>query len=180
MSLNKLEKSRCLICGGEHVRRYANRPALYCLTCSTLKRISIGEATHVLCQLYLGDRLAAARFEGSRLCVSEDPPDYVGEFYHVPLLARAPNSTLDRSGAIVSLAGLEAIVGMISDHMLRQAPLIVHCVGGVERSPLAVAWYLWVTAAYPSLETAYEYLKRIRPVVVDRRQWIPEAARRRY
>ena len=49
--------------------------------------------------------------------------------------------------------------------------VLVHCGAGVERSPLAVAWWMHFRFNY-NFDEAYEWIKRQRPVVEDRRSWI--------
>jgi len=49
--------------------------------------------------------------------------------------------------------------------------VIVHCAMGMERSVLAVAWYLQKYENY-TLDSAYERIHKIRPIACDRSSWI--------
>ena len=51
------------------------------------------------------------------------------------------------------------------------AKIVVHCAMGMERSPLAIVWYLH---RYQSMgfNDAYRKLADARPIVLDRRGWI--------
>ena len=49
--------------------------------------------------------------------------------------------------------------------------IVVHCAMGMERSPLAIAWYLHRRNRI-SLDDAYKKLVDARPIVLDRRGWI--------
>ena len=49
--------------------------------------------------------------------------------------------------------------------------VIVHCAMGMERSVLAVAWYLQKYENY-TLDSAYERIHEIRPIAYDRSSWI--------
>ena len=57
-------------------------------------------------------------------------------------------------------------------------PVTVHCAMGMERSGLAVAWWLkeWWGR---SLDGAYGSIQLNRPIVMDRREWIPLTERGR-
>ena len=49
--------------------------------------------------------------------------------------------------------------------------VVVHCAMGMERSVLAVVWYLHVEAGM-TLDDAYDTVSEARPIAVDRRHWI--------
>ncbi len=49
--------------------------------------------------------------------------------------------------------------------------VVVHCAMGMERSPLTVVWYLHKYHQI-SIDDAYEKVRAIRPIVLDRRDWI--------
>jgi protein-tyrosine phosphatase len=50
-------------------------------------------------------------------------------------------------------------------------PILVHCAAGVERSPLAVIYYLVSKHRY-SLEDAFRFVKQRRPIIEDRLNWM--------
>ena len=49
--------------------------------------------------------------------------------------------------------------------------VVIHCAMGMERSVLAVVWYLHRTGGL-SLDEAYDAVRRARPIAQDRRAWI--------
>lgn len=129
--------------------------------------------------LYVGnwDDARQARTKGwDTLCVIETPPTdkYKGMTYYVPILEHdefsmamfpplAIQSQLDKCSEII-------------DHYLSfkgGSPLLVHCYAGIERSPLTLAYWLVKTCRKADLNEAYAFLKSIRPIVEDRRLWLP-------
>jgi hypothetical protein len=75
------------------------------------------------------------------------------------------------------LWGLEGQLDQCARHMrdkIEKAPdirIVVHCAMGMERSPLAIAWYLHKFEGM-DLNAAYKKLADARPIVIDRRSWI--------
>lgn len=162
----------CLVCGSEHARMWGDMAAMYCFGCAKLRHDAEGTLTHVLGNLYLGDYEVAKVFVGERICVYCDEPEYDGPFYHIPILFTRPKSQLDRT-AIASIAQLDAVSDLITSILDKSEKLLVHCMGGVERSPLTVAYWLQKTGRYQTVAEAYEFLKGIRPVVANRQSWLP-------
>ena len=67
---------------------------------------------------------------------------------------------------------------LVSDTIQRELnhngrKVVVHCHMGMERSVLAVAWWLH-SYKNMSLDEAYEVIRQKRPVALDRREWIGE------
>ncbi len=55
-------------------------------------------------------------------------------------------------------------------------PLLVRCGAGIERSPLVVAYYVATRTCltdHGKLEEGYDYVKRRRPQIQERFEWIP-------
>lgn len=157
---------------------------MYCARCRQLKDDAEGVASPILryelagdpaplCELFLGDEVAAAAFKGERICVHEATPKYGGIFWHVPILIVPPKSKLDRSGAIAGEGRLDWVGRIIDTQLALGKRVLVHCHGGVERSPLALCWWLWKSGRQPSLESALACLKEKRPVVANRLSWLP-------
>lgn len=73
--------------------------------------------------------------------------------------------------------GLETALERCANHIqnkLTQDPdtrIVIHCAMGMERSPLAIVWYLHRKQKL-SLDDAYEKVVEARPIVLDRRGWI--------
>jgi hypothetical protein len=69
-------------------------------------------------------------------------------------------------------------VGLVSDTIQRELrhtgrKVVVHCHMGMERSVLAVAWWLH-NHNNMSLDEAYGLISQKRPIALDRREWIGE------
>lgn len=72
---------------------------------------------------------------------------------------RADPSALDRAATVIA-KGMRA-----------HGNVLVHCAAGLERSPLAVMWFLAKTTGM-NLDDAYELVKKTRRSVFDRRNWL--------
>ncbi len=112
----------------------------------------------------------ASDFDGDVIFLHHDIQWY-SKGLHIPILRKRPNSDTDRTGAEVNFENLDFIVSHIEYHFATNRSLLVHCKGGVERSPLAVAAWLRNYRKIP-LDDAYEYIKMKRSVVEDRRYWL--------
>ena len=69
-------------------------------------------------------------------------------------------------------------VDLVSDNIQRELThngrkVVVHCHMGMERSVLAVAWWLH-SYKNMSLDEAYGLISQKRPIALDRREWIGE------
>jgi hypothetical protein len=170
--------TNCIICSIAHNEIFEdNIPSRYCAPCAILKKESVLVISHIIDNLYLSGLDAAKLYANNitRLYVHEEPMDvYGGETIHVPILEKKPNSTIDRNGALVSLERLNQTFNIIDDYVLSNEPLLIHCHGGVERSPLVLAWYLTASDKFKTLSSAYEFLKSKRSVVSNRIYWLPQ------
>ena len=121
--------------------------------------------TEIIDNLFVGDAGdAQSGFDGLIICViAEKPAGEPPEALWLPLMSD-------------NLGNLDAIAAAIDGALERDRPVLVHCGGGSERAPLAVAWFLNRRRAMP-LEAAYSLLKRRRPIVKDRRAWLQGLAR---
>jgi len=169
--------TQCIICGVDHDRlRDGVDPAMYCERCAEIRKDATGTVQRIMGTIYLGDAVAAETFDGYKLCVHEDLWAGYTPTYHVPILVRSPPTALDRD-AEASTAALEYCAGLIEGHLDSAKRLLVHCHGGVERSPLTVAYWLVRVGRYQALAEAYRYLKGLRPVIADRTSWLTELPR---
>ena len=74
------------------------------------------------------------------------------------------------SGSV--LKGLNEIADTIQDISGQKGQkVVVHCAMGMERSVLAVVWYLHRENGL-SIDDSYDVVRQARPVAVDRREWI--------
>jgi hypothetical protein len=168
------ETHPCVICFCETTNTWNGLPNMYCETCEPIREAARGVVSHVIDTLYLSDMQAAKSFDGFRMCVHESGPEYDGQCHFIPILETRPNSSLDRSGAVASIKMLNEAADLIHQHVSNQEKLLVHCQGGVERSPLTIAWYLVNKAKrFSTLDQAYVFLKQKRPVVSPRLFWLP-------
>ena len=69
------------------------------------------------------------------------------------------------------LTTLESIVDTMEMAMDAGQKVVVHCSMGMERSILATVWYL-VRNKRMSLDNAYSFVRSIRPIATDRREWL--------
>jgi protein-tyrosine phosphatase len=126
--------------------------------------------SRIIGPIYVSSWEGAKNFDGDVIFVHHDIQWYV-KGLHIPLLKVRPNSTEDRSGAKVNPRNLDLILWYITEHFVNRQRLLIHCKGGVERSPLCVATWL---REYKNrtLDEAYQYIKQKRPIVEDRRNWL--------
>ncbi len=75
-------------------------------------------------------------------------------------------------GAEEVRAVLDTLVDVIHDQLEGTAnKVIVHCFAGMERSVLTCVWYLCKHHGM-SMDEAYETVREVRPVALDRREWV--------
>lgn len=169
--------TRCTLCEREHSNMHGLEPHRYCETCAVLKAQYKGVITEVIPgQLYLGDMHTPSQFEGKVICVHESDYAYT-KGVHIKILSKLPNGPYDRRGAIATTEQLQAVsivIEAFTRYVTNFAPVLVHCVGGVERSPLAVAYHLQrvMYKGIMGIEEAYDYLIEKRPIVSRRLYWL--------
>jgi len=76
---------------------------------------------------------------------------------------------IKRSNTVLST--LESIVNTMEMAMATEQKVVVHCSMGMERSVLATVWYL-VRNKGMDLDNAYSFVRSVRPIATDRREWI--------
>ena len=69
------------------------------------------------------------------------------------------------------LQTLESIVNTMEMAMATDQKVVVNCSMGMERSVLATVWYL-VRNKGMSLDNAYSFVRSVRPIATDRREWL--------
>jgi len=113
--------------------------------------------------IYIGDKEDAERAEGlKRICVHENPIVLVSTDIHIPFVY------CERA----SIEMLDLIYQTIESLLAQGDKVLVYCHMGIERSPLAVVWYLHKKYAM-SIEEAYQIVLPRRKQAMDRRQWLP-------
>lgn len=142
--------------------------------------------TEILPRLYLGDLADARLFTGTVICTMNAWPEAGNPYALWIPVVRAPLCLTgsDREGVPVPPDQITAIpqqldlaADVIHDRLKEGQRVMVHCREGKERSPLTVAWYLRGYVGMP-LDDGYALLRSLRPMVIDRRQWLPVECRR--
>jgi protein-tyrosine phosphatase len=150
-------------------------------------------ANQIVPGLFLGD-WADGKFNGFNgfrgthtLCVIETNPldKYEGMTYYIPILDHSEETYLPDLPPKALISKLDEACTIIDDHLLNNEPLLVHgserignallvhCWAGIERSPLTLAYWLVKSHKMANLDEAYKFLKSKRPIVEDRREWLP-------
>lgn len=140
---------------------------------------------HIANQIYLGDLWDGFACDFDTLYVHEQ--EYAKNYkptYHVPILTIVSDRPLMAMGhahfvctneGMPKLASIEALTKcaeIIERHATTDKPLLVHCHGGIERSPLTVAWWLSTSDREDGLDAAYRLIRGKRPIIEDRRYWL--------
>lgn len=119
--------------------------------------------TEIATNLLLGNIGDALKFDGQLLCVLESFPPRPSVW--IPVLQLDANGTPS-----VLRDQLEAIARTI-DWLRERGQTLIYCGAGIERSPLAIAWWLHTRRAM-LMDAAYKVIKSLRPEVQDRSYWI--------
>jgi protein-tyrosine phosphatase len=121
-------------------------------------------ATEIRPRLFVGDIADASRWEGLAITVLEDRPDLPPTVVHVPIY--------DPETGRARFDQMEEVVALISKAMRSgDQRILVSCGHGVERSPLAVVWYLYRSEGVaPS--AGYDLVRQLRPEVQPRLEWL--------
>lgn len=134
--------------------------------------------TKILDHLYLGDFVDALTFKGTIVCVMQElqNKEPMNAFW-VPIVRSRINLDdhellADQDENIVALRHqIDNICGWISAHMDDKEDILIHCMAGIERSPLVVACYLHDYMKMSYYE-AYDFIKEKRPEVANRLSWL--------
>lgn len=84
----------------------------------------------------------------------------------LPFMADGPN------GWHADPYKLDLIAEIISLRLAAGKKVLVHCIQGQERSPLAVAWYLAWSCRSPSIQSAYVTVAKLHPRTERRDAWL--------
>jgi hypothetical protein len=129
-----------------------------------------GGPVEVAPRIFLGDWEDGRSWGGETLNV-RDGHSYPNQTFHVEMLIPPPPGW--PQPYCVSRAKLDEAADIIEQRQrLGDKVLLVHCLVGMEGSPLAIAWWLVKTSKQPNLQAALAYLKTLRPIVEDRSSWI--------
>lgn len=132
-------------------------------------------ASEIVPGLYVGSLEDAVYWAKSRplvqlIYVHEDLAPGVGPLpestLHLPFLTPADSANLS-----ADVERLEAIAEKVDGILNCGRGVLIHCGTGVERAPLAAAWFLYRRRGM-SLDDAYELIRSARPFIADRRDWL--------
>ena len=128
-------------------------------------------ANKIIHDIWVGDLEDAKVWDGNLLCVLESlPEDEPKHALLIPILTR-PHEHLEDNDAEAMRPNLELISHIIQNHVESKTKLLVHCMGGMERSPLALTWYIHERNGM-GLNDAFDYVKLKRPQALNRIQWL--------
>ena len=126
--------------------------------------------TEILPNLFLGDLTDAKRWQGFAVTVIEyRQPELPTNVVHIPIVDT--NGAPDSDDVHVLFAQLEALVTVVDAALSKDERVLVSCGQGMERSPLAVVWYLFRRKGM-SVEVAYRLIKEKRPQVIEHLEWL--------
>ena len=77
---------------------------------------------------------------------------------------------MPENGQDATMDRLDMLGEIISSHINNGDKVVVHCMAGIERSALTVAWFLKNHLMFNTLDNAYGHLRKVRPIV-ERRDW---------
>ncbi len=129
--------------------------------------MSVG-MSQIIDNLYLGslDDALNAPPDFVIVCVLEyQPPNEPKGAHRFPFL----------EGGLANIKVLDEFADFVDKLLSEGRKVLVHCAMGVERSPLAVVWYLHKKKGM-SIPEAYAFVKSKRNVVADRTVWLPKSA----
>ena len=138
-------------------------------------------ATEVIPNLFVGTREDAEAL-GTRVpddwaCISVT--EYRSRYKRKEELPREPEGSLDMpfmadwpDGWHADPHKLDLIAETIWWKLQIGQKVLVHCIHGQERSPIAVAWYLAWSGAAPTILCAYETVAKLHPRTERRDKWL--------
>lgn len=134
--------------------------------------------TKILDHLYLGDWNDAQKFDGTIICVMQDilsvEPKHA---YWIPII-RTTGGEIDYDKLIddqdlevTALPHQLMIAGVLINMGMDEGDVLVHCMAGIERSPLTIVYYLKNYKGY-TWDDAYKFVQDKRPEVANRLSWL--------
>lgn len=133
--------------------------------------------TEILKGVFLGDLDDAYLFKGAKVTVHEglrkDALEYGGHW--VPIVVSHKEDT---DNFTASRPMLDAATSIVRHYQQLGESVLLHCVAGVERSPLAMAYFLKRYGYQRTIADAYTYIRKLRPQVMERTHWLPPAVRK--
>jgi hypothetical protein len=137
-----------------------------------LEAISIGMPTKIIEHLFVGDSSDAKDWPGTLICVTDELQSGKPEkAIYAPIIADANSGFYAASDGVrgVDIRMLDAVARRIDEGLEMGEDVLVYCNFGMQRSPLAVAWFLRRRRGL-TLDDAYALIARLRPGVKERRE----------
>jgi len=142
-------------------------------------------ANQIIHEIWIGDLEDTKVWEGNIICVLETRPDSLPiDALHIPILTLRFEKVMmkDKDGKDTDYliheyvdralpVQLDAVAHVIQNHVDAKQKLLVSCGAGMERSPLAVTWYVHTRLGL-SLEDAFKLVKTKRPQAQNRLEWL--------
>lgn len=134
--------------------------------------------TKIFDGLYLGDWNDALSFDGEIICVMQEILSIEPKnAYWIPIIrtsGRLNNDELidDQDVEVFALKHqLMLVTQIVNDNLEKKKDTLIHCMAGIERSPLAV---VYCVRRFMNLgwDEAYDYVKDKRPEVANRLEWL--------
>jgi len=133
--------------------------------------------TKILDRLYLGDIHDAGKFDGTIICVMQELVEALEpeKAYWIPIIRSSgalndKELILDQDPVITALPHQLVLVNRLATGSMKHGDVLIHCMAGIERSPLAVAFILHEKGM--SWNDAYEFIQEKRPEVANRLVWL--------
>ena len=128
--------------------------------------------------IWLGDFVDALKFEGEIICVLQDiPKGEPKEALWIPVVRSSTTLTdtqlVAEQDAYVyaQKSNLDLIARILEENKQKSIKTLIHCMAGIERSPLAIVHWLHTYHGF-SYNEAYKYVQKRRPEVQNRLQWL--------
>ena len=118
--------------------------------------------------VFIGDLTAAHFFQGPKLCVRDQPADY--------LFSCVDDLQVHYVYGRTTLAVLEKAAEWLDSRSKEGRSALVHCSGGIHRSGAIVAYWL-ATRHGMALNEAYALIRSRRPEIEPREEWVAAAVR---
>ena len=138
-------------------------------------------ANEIIKNVWVGDIDDAEQWKGNKICVLETYPHFYENRKNsvlIPILQKLHQNVKvedakDFIGTeeVAMMENLDLISSVIQNHVMAGEKVLVHCMGGIERSLLAVTWYLHKNAGVP-VSDAFDFVKKKRPQAMNRIQWL--------
>ena len=102
--------------------------------------------------------------------VLEEVSDLPPHILNVPIL-RPAHGAEEAGNRRAIFVQVEAVADLVELHLAREERVLVSCGHGIERSPLAVVWYLYRKRGM-DVSSAYGLVRQKRPQVQERLDWM--------